>query len=263
MTDDLTSLFSVDDAERRAHPMRSAQAGMRKALPKRFYAEASIGEFERGYRLLLDGKPALTPKRAALALPVRRAAEMLAAEWNAQQDVIDPARMPATRMTNAAIDHVAEAMDAVREDAARYIASDLVCYRASDPERLVELQRIHWDPMIDFAERRLGIRPVLAEGVVFKPQDSALAPAYLDAIRGIAEPAALAAFHVLVTLSGSAIIALALCERHVDAEAAFAAAELDFDFSAEVWGQDEEAQARYAARKADFLAASALFHALR
>jgi chaperone required for assembly of F1-ATPase len=261
MSQDFETLFSVDDLERQAHPMRTAQASMRKPLPKRFYALASAEGFEGGFRLVLDGKPALTPKRAFLATHSLVSAELIAAEWNAQGEIIDPGTMHATRIVNAALDHVAFAMDEVRADAARYIGSDLVCYRSSQPERLVELQRQHWDPLVVYCAERFGIMPRLADSIMHVPQDEALLEACRAALGATSNPIALAALHVMVTLSGSAIIALACAEKHLSPAQAFAASELDADFETEVWGSDEEAARRRLAREAEFLAAAALYHA--
>jgi chaperone required for assembly of F1-ATPase len=260
-TADFEALFSVDAHERRNHPMRAAQAGMRKALPKKFYRLADAEPVEGGLRLVLDGRSARTPGRKEVLLPNRAAAELVTAEWNAQGELIDPATMHATRIVNAALDQVAIGMEAVRDDATRYIGSDLVCYRAGEPERLVALQEEHWAPLLDWAAERFGVRPTLGQGIVFAEQPPALAAAFRDALEAIADPVALAAFHVMVTLSGSAIIALACAEGRIEAEAAFNASELDADFEAEVWGADDEAQARREFRLTEFLAAAALCRA--
>ncbi len=263
MSDEFADLFSVDDAERRAHPMRSAQAAMRKPLPKRFYERAEATPFKNGFRLTLDGKPALTPRRQPIALRSEPALMLIAAEWSRQGEVIDPAAMPATRIVNAAIDHVAFAMDEVRADLCRYAGSDLICYRASEPARLAELQQQHWSPLHDWAQQRLGVALRLTNSIQHVAQDEALLRAYERAIAAIDGPAALAALHVMVTLSGSAIIALAAAEGVLSAEAAFDASEVDADFEVEVWGVDDEAAARRAYRLSEFKAAAELFAALR
>jgi chaperone required for assembly of F1-ATPase len=261
--DDLSSLFSVDEEERRNHPMRSAQAAMRKSLPKRFYEKAEAREeTSGGFRLLLDGKPALTPKRQPLLLPSSLSASILVAEWNAQEDVINPASMHATRVVNAAIDHVSVAMQDVRDDAARYVASDLICYHAREPERLAEMQKERWAAIIAFAEERFGVPLVFSDSLMHVEQDRRLLPVYRAALTSMTQPVALAAFHVMVTLSGSALIALAVAEEHVSGAAGFDASEVDADFEADIWGHDEEAAARRAYRLEEFISAAGLYHAV-
>ena len=72
----------------------------------------------------LDDKPVRTPAGRLLAAPTLALAEALAAEWEAQRDVIDPAKMPLTRLANSIIDGVSERSAPVAEEVARYLASD-------------------------------------------------------------------------------------------------------------------------------------------
>jgi chaperone required for assembly of F1-ATPase len=63
----------------------------------------------------------------------------------------------------------------------------------------------------------------------------------------------------VTTLTGSVLIALAHAAGRLTAEEAWAAAHVDERFQERVWGEDEQALARRAARQADFLAASRLY----
>ena len=74
--------------------------------PKRFWTSTSVEAAGDGYEVRLDGRPLRTPAKAGLILPTRALGERLAAEWDAQGDVVDPGTMPATRMANSAIDKV-------------------------------------------------------------------------------------------------------------------------------------------------------------
>ena len=87
-------------------PMRTAQQAMRTPLPKRFYKDVDVSESEGGWQVLLDGRPLRTPGRAVVALPTRAAAELVAREYAAQQEFVDPRLMPVTRLVNTAIDGV-------------------------------------------------------------------------------------------------------------------------------------------------------------
>jgi chaperone required for assembly of F1-ATPase len=236
-------------------PMESARRGGRPALRKRFYARAHVGEAGGGgFPLLLDGNPVKTPARRALAAPSAALAEKIAAEWNAQQEVIDPARMPLTRLANAVIDAVAQAAAPVADEVAEYLGSDLLCYRAEAPEGLVKRQTQHWDPVLVWASETLGARFVLAQGVVHVAQpDEALTAARA---RIPAEAWRLGAVSVLTTLTGSALLALALAEGALDADTAWAAAHVDEDWQMSQWGRDEAALERRAGRRAEFDAAT-------
>ena len=243
-------------------PGRAARQNMRRALPKRFYQTVSLGETAGGYALLLDGRPARTPGKNLLALPTRAAAASLAAEWQSAGEHIDPARMPVTRILNAALDGVAGEIAAVQDEIIKYAGSDLVCYRAGAPAALVAAQSAAWDPVIAFAREVLGARLVLAEGVVFVGQPPPAMAALSATVRVFAEPVPLACLHVLTTLAGSALLALSVAHRRFSVEAAWAAAHIDEDFQARAWGADTEAQTRRALRWLDFSTAATLFRSL-
>jgi chaperone required for assembly of F1-ATPase len=261
--DSFSTDFFVSGEERQSHPMRAAQAALKPQLPKRFYKQAAFEAHDDAFCLMLDGRLAKTPGRKPLALATKEAAALLVMEWKAQATDINPALMPVTRMANAAIDHVATAMDEVAADCLKYIESDLVCYRAGEPAALVEKQNAVWNPVIDWFEERVGVRLLLSEGIRFVPQDERLKPAVARWVYEINDPAALAALHVMTTISGSLVLALAAAEIRLSAEAAYDAAELDADFETDVWGHDEEAAQRRAGRLKDFLAANALFQAMK
>jgi chaperone required for assembly of F1-ATPase len=241
-------------------PMVSARQGARASLRKRFYQRASVAETagEGGYAILLDGKPVKTPQRRALAAPVRELAEAIAREWDAQEKVIEPARMPLTRLANAAIDAVADHAGAVADEVAKYLGSDLLCYRADAPPGLVARQAQHWDPVIALAHEKLGARFVLIEGIVYAAQpEETIAAARAAIPQDIWRLAAVAS---ITTLTGSALLALALAQGAIERDAAWAAAHVDEDFQMESWGRDDMALDRRAFRHADFEAAAQVLH---
>ncbi len=228
----------------------------RGELPKRFYKAARAGKAGDGFRVLLDERPVRTPAKAVLAVPDEVVAEALAAEWNAQGAVIDPGTMPLTRLVNIAIDGVPAVAGQVKDEIAAYAGNDLLAYRADGPERLVARQTELWDPIVAHAEKRLGLRVRLAEGVMPVDQDAALVPAVRAALPD--DPFALAGLHTVTSITGSALIALALLDRRLDAAAAFAAAHVDEDWNIELWGEDAEAARRRAFRKGEMIAAALL-----
>ncbi|RUZ95473.1 ATP12 family protein, partial [Mesorhizobium sp. M7A.F.Ca.US.001.02.1.1] len=175
---------------------------------------------------------------------------------------IDPVKMPVMRLVNTAIDGVASDPQAVLEDILRFASSDLTCYRADAPQGLVERQNQHWDPVIDWA-RTLGARFNLAEGIIHVEQPRETIAVLGSHLAQRAEPLRLAAIHVMTSLTGSALLALAVDFGEIDAEAAWAAAHVDEDWQIEHWGQDAEAVARRAARKRDMMAAAGLLQALK
>jgi chaperone required for assembly of F1-ATPase len=235
-------------------PIEATRRSMRTVLPRRFYATAATAAEAGGYAVRLDDKPVRTPARRMLAAPTLALAEAIAAEWQAQKDVIDPAKMPLTRLANAIIDGVADAPLLVADEIAKYLASDLLFYRAVSPPGLVERQALHWDPILAWARQALGADFKLGEGVVYVAQPQAALAAACAAIPQ--QPWRLGAVHVVTTLTGSALIALAMARGALSADAAWQAAHVDEDWNMAQWGRDEVAMARREFRLAEFQAAA-------
>jgi chaperone required for assembly of F1-ATPase len=223
-------------------PTEAARRAVRPRLRKRFYSQATAGDgTATGFPVLLDNRPIKTPAGHALAAPTRALAEALAAEWNAQADEIDPARMPLTRLANAVIDGVAEKPQQVAEEIGKYLGSDLVFYRADAPEGLIARQGELWNPLLDWARTQFGARFVTVEGVMFAEQS---AEALAAARAGLpADAWRLGAVSSITSITGSALIALALAHDALDVEAAWVAAHVDEDWQMAQWGRDEIALA--------------------
>jgi chaperone required for assembly of F1-ATPase len=248
MRDILEDIFGDEPPD----PRQVARASLRPQTRERFYKSAAAAE-TAPFAVLLDGRPVKTPARNALAAPTQPLAQAIAAEWDAQGERIDPAGMPLTRIANSIIDGVVPAPDPVAEDLAKYLGSDLLCYRAGSPDGLVGRQTEHWDPILDWARTALGARFVLSEGIVFVTQPDNAIVAARAAIP--VDPWRLGAAHVVTTLTGSALIALALAAGRIDVDAAWAASNVDEDWNMHLWGCDEMALVARAARFADLQAA--------
>lgn len=222
---------------------------------KRFWKQATVASVAGGHAVALDGRPLRTPAKAALVVPSAALARAIAAEWDAVGEVVDPGGMPLTRTANSAIDKVAPERDAVVALLAAYGETDLLCYRADGPADLCRRQTEAWDPWLDWAARHLGAELVVVQGLMpaAQPVHSlsrlSAAVAELDHFR-------LAAFHDLVALSGSLILALAASEGALSPVEAWRLSRLDEDWQAELWGEDDEAARTAGIRKDAFLQAA-------
>lgn len=226
-------------------------------LPKRFYTDVTVADEAGLAAILLDGRPVRTPGKAQLAVPSAGLAEAIADEWRGQGEEVDPHTMPLTKLINSAIDGVRGQEKSVVDDILAYAGSDLLCYRASGPEGLLALQNQAWDPVLSWAAGSLGAPLSLAEGVMHVPQPETS----LAALRAEIEPLdafRLAALHVMTTLTGSALLPLAVARAQLSPEAAWNAAHVDEDWQISQWGEDEEAKLRRQSRKRDFDAAAKL-----
>jgi chaperone required for assembly of F1-ATPase len=242
-------------------PNESARQSARSPQRKRFYEAASFDQTADGFAIKLDGKPVRTPARDLLVVPNQTIAQAIVDEWNAQQDVIDPLSMPMTRLANSVISAVTNRVEAVAEDLAKYFESDLLFYRAAHPEALIAREAEHWDPVLFWVADAFGARFMLAESIVHVRQPEHAVAAVRAALP--TDPWSVAAAHVATTVTGSALLALALIHGARDVDQAWAAANVDEDWNIEQWGLDSEAAARRAGRLADLRAAALVLDAMR
>jgi chaperone required for assembly of F1-ATPase len=257
----MRDLFDEAAGQSPLDPQEAVRRATRAPQRKRFYAEAGVGETEGGFTVTLDGRPIRTPSGRIVAVPAREIADAVAAEWEAQTETIDPLTMPLTRFANSVVEAVVDRAELVADDVAKYLGSDLLFYRAGHPEALVAREAKHWDPVLFWAADGLGAHFILAEGVMHVSQPETAVAAARAALP--ADPWSIAAVHVVTTLTGSALLALALAHGVYDPDQVWAAAHVDEDWNAEKWGVDEEVAARRAARLVDFEAASRILRALK
>ncbi len=256
----MRELFDEVAGQSPLDPGEAVRRATRVPRRKRFYTTAGIAETEGGFAVTLDGKPIRTPSGRRVVAPTSEIADAIAAEWNAQGETIDPLTMPLTRFANS-VAEVNDRVGAVADDIAKYLGSDLLFYRAGHPEALVAKEAAHWDPILFWAANELGAHFMLAEGIVHVAQPESA----IKAARGAfpEDSWSIAALHVVTTLTGSALLALALALGVRDADQVWAAAHVDEDWNIEKWGLDEEVAARRAARLVDFKAAASILKALR
>lgn len=225
---------------------------------RRFWKEAAIREAEGGWEIALDGRSLRTPNKQPLILPTAALAEAIAAEWDAQQDMVAPQTMPLTRAANSAVEKVTPQRNEVVAMLADYGGTDLLCYRAEAPAELVARQAAEWNPLLDWSAETFGARLIDTVGVIPVAQD----PAALARLRAALEALdiyGLTAAHDLVTLPGSLVLGLAVVHGRLPADEAHRLSRLDEDFQAERWGADEEAQEAAEARLAALRVAARLW----
>jgi chaperone required for assembly of F1-ATPase len=222
---------------------------------KRFWTEALPQPAGGGWEVALDGRPLRTPGRVPLLLPTEAMADAIAAEWAGITGEVKPGAMPLTGLANAAVDIVSADPSGFAASLALYAASDLTCYRAEAPVELVARQAAGWEPALKAVEARHGLLFQRTAGIGHVAQPPATLQA-IEALLAALPPFQLAALQPLVTISGSAVLALAHLDGALSWEEAFAASQLDEDWQAEQWGADTEAQNARAHREAEFGAAA-------
>jgi chaperone required for assembly of F1-ATPase len=243
-------------------PKRLGQEAMRPPLPKRFYTHVILSSLPIGHAILLDGRPVKTPKKSPFAVPTLSLAEHIAAEWVAQGTHVDPETMPLTRLANTTLDAVIPNLDAVRADIVAYAGTDALCYRAQNPSDLAALQAAAWDPILAWAATELGAHFAVTATILHQAQSDAALTAIATALESY-NAWQITALHVITTLTGSAILALAVARAHLTADQAWATAHCDEDWQSARWGSDDEATTRRTYRWGQMQAAATFLATLR
>jgi chaperone required for assembly of F1-ATPase len=225
---------------------------------KRFWTDVAV---DADHVVTLDGRPVRTPGRVPLALPTDALAALVAGEWRAVPETVDPRAMPLTGLANAAIDRIAPDPATFAAGLAAYGGSDLLYYRAVSPDPLIARQLAAWDPWLDWARARYDVHFETTAGIVHRAQPAATLARLAEAVAAL-DAFRLAGLSPVVTITGSLVLALALIERAGDGDTLWAAANVDEDWQAEVWGTDTLATQALANKRREFDAASAFLTAL-
>ena len=221
---------------------------------KRFWKEVGVSEVAGGFSVTLDGRALKTQGKRSQVVPLLPLAEALAAEWAAQGEKIDPAGFVLRDLADMAIDVIAQHPAAAIADLLRYAETDTLCYRADPDEPLHARQLELWEPLLSAAEARWDVHFERIAGVIHRPQSPAML-ARLKAVLETQDNFTLSALATLTALSASLAIGLTALEENADVHQLWAAAELEEEWQAELWGREEEAEVRRARRFAAFSAA--------
>jgi len=227
-------------------------------VPKRFWKEAQVDLVDGGFAVRLDGRAVRTPAKTPLVVPTVAMAEAIAAEWDAQEGVVRPLTMPVTRSANAALDKVAVQFAEVADLIAAYGGSDLLCYRAPGPERLIARQAEAWDPLLTWAATALAAPLEVTQGIVPVPQSAECLARLSARVEGLTA-FELTALHDLVAITGSLVLGLAVTDARLDPETAWTLTRIDETWQAELWGRDEDAEAMEVLRREGMLHAGRFY----
>ncbi len=225
---------------------------------KRFWDVAEVATEPGGYGVRLDGKPLRIPAGTALLVPSAPLAEAIAAEWQAagaDSREMDYADVPLTRLAGTAQLRIAPDPAPTAAAIAAYGESELLCYRVASPVALAQRQDVAWTPWLDWARLDLGAALTTTEGITHVPQH----PAALAALRRAVDAQGawrLGGLGIIVPALGSLVLGLAVAYGRLDPSSAHALALLDETFQAELWGEDDLAEARRANIEADLLDAA-------
>ena len=222
---------------------------------RRFWKSVTVEAVGDAFTIRLDDRVVKTPMKADLMLPGAALAEAVAAEWAGVGEKIDPAVMPMTGFANAAIDRVGPERATFIDAVAGYAQTDHFCYRAQDQEALFDRQTAEWDPWLNWAAARYGVRFNTVTGIMHRPQPSETL-SRLSAEVAARSDFELAAMAKLTHLAGSVVAVLAVLERACEPQAMWDILCLDEDWQAEQWGADDFAIKNRRDREREFLNAA-------
>lgn len=225
---------------------------------KRFWKAVEIAKIDKGFGIMLDGRPVKTPLKATLCVPNAALADRVKTEWEAVDKTIDPRQMPFTRSVNAALDKVSAQHAEVADLIADYADADLLCYRAETPAELVARQAELWDPMIAWLNDIHSQKLVVNSGIMHKPQPLNTI-AFLRQWTHDLGDFQLTAFHDLVSLSGSFVLGMATAQGEFDAAEIWEISRCDENWQVEQWGADDEAESVSLLKRRSFLHAAEFF----
>ena len=222
-------------------------------MAKRFWTKTTVDADAGGHFVRLDGRELKTPGKRPIRVPSAAIARRIRDEWDAVPAAvdgdIDPQLMPVTRLANVASEGAAARREALIAEVRSYSGTDLLSYRAPDPEALTTRQAALWNPWLDWAAER-GIRLHTTTGLlpIDQPTES------LDAVAALASEYgdfALTLLTHLTAVYGSAVLALAVMDGALGPAEAFDASRVDEMHREAVWGVDEDAKAVREALRAE------------
>lgn len=203
---------------------------------KKFYTLASAKKTDDGFAVQLDGKTVKTPSGQELVAPTSGMADAIVQEWAAQGETIDPQTMPLTQILNTAIDRMRQRED-ITAQLLKYLDTDLLCYRAKTPEDLAARQKAIWDPWLTWFDEHFE-RPL---DTTFElkalTQDADTHKQIWNYIEALDEYY-FAILHIMTSLSGSIVLALAFLEHEATPEQVFRAMYVEEDYHSELAGED-------------------------
>lgn len=229
---------------------------------KVFYKAVTVEERDVGFVVALDGRVIKTPGKDTLIMPSRALADAVAQEWRAQTEEVEPASMPLTKLANTAIDRVSKRMDDVAAEIANFGGTDLLCYRADDPEGLIKRQNEVWNPYLCWAKDELHANLKTTDGIMPIAQDEK-ALKQLTALVTQCDAFELTALHEYTNGFGSLVLAFAYMRGYKPFDELWAASLLDLTFQEEQWGLDYEIEEKRNEKLADLKATCVFLELIR
>lgn len=206
-------------------------------MMKRFYKLASTRKSDEGYEIQLDGKTIKTPLGQPIAAPTEALADAIVLEWAGQEEKVKPETMPLTQMLTTAIDKIRD-REKITESVMKYLDTDLVCYWTKEPEELAKRQKEVWGQWVKWFESHFEVPLYTTKKIdAIKQEDEAHKRTwnYIEAL----DDYYFTALHVMTSLSGSLVLALAFTEGDINPQEIFEVSYLEELFRGEIYNEEK------------------------
>ncbi|HPF78218.1 MAG TPA: ATP12 family protein [Alphaproteobacteria bacterium] len=205
-------------------------------MMKRFYTMVSSKKTDEGYAIQLDGKPVKTPSGQDMAAPTKSLADAIVQEWSAQEEKVKPDTMPLTQILTTAIDKIRD-REAITESLMRYLDTDLVCYWTKEPEALAKRQKEIWGQWVKWFDEHFEVPLDTTTKIDAIKQDEEAHKRVWNYIETL-DDYYFTVLHIVTSLSGSLVLALAFSEGEITTEQIFEASYLEELYRGEIYNED-------------------------
>lgn len=205
---------------------------------KKFYALVSHKHEEAGYSILLDGRPVKTAAKNVLLAPNEDIANAVVAEWAGQEEEILPDTMPLTQILNTKIDRITGARANLTPELLKFFNTDLLCYPAPGPEKLVVHQNALWSPWRDWFAGKFGKSLETTTGLGALTHPPELHDKIKDEVEAMNDDR-FTIFQIATPLAGSIVLGLAFTQGAASADDLMKAAFTEEDFKSELYNEEQ------------------------
>lgn len=206
-------------------------------MMKRFYNLVSTRKVDDGFAIQLDGKSVKTPLGQDLVAPTESLADAIVQEWVAQEEKVKPETMPLTQLLTTAIDKIRD-REKITESVMRYLDTDLVCYWANEPEVLAKRQKEIWGRWVKWFDEHFEVPLYHTTKIDAIKQDEEAHKRVWNYIEAL-DDYYFTVLHVMTSLSGSVVLALAFSEGEIEPEDIFEASYLEELYRGEIYDEQK------------------------
>ena len=203
---------------------------------KRFYKLVSSKKTNDGHVIQLDGKSIKTPLGQDMCAATKSLADAIILEWAGQEEKVKPETMPLTQILTTSLDKIRD-REAITESCMRYLDTDLVCYWTKEPEELAKLQKENWGSWVKWFDSHFEVPLYTTKNIDAIKQDEEAHKRVWNYIESL-DDSYFTILHIMTSLSGSLVLALAFSEGDISPQELFEASYLEELYRGKLYNED-------------------------